>query len=64
MDYPELLKAREAATYLRYKESTIRAWILDRRIPYVKLGGKVLLRRSDLDALIAKSVVPAKAEMN
>jgi excisionase family DNA binding protein len=55
-----LLTVIEAADTLRLKPSTIRAWILRKRIPYVKLGSRVFLRRSDCEALIAASVVPAR----
>jgi excisionase family DNA binding protein len=59
----DLLTVREAAGLLRLKVSTIRAWVLQRRVPFVKLGGKrVLFRRQDLEALITSSVIPARAE--
>jgi excisionase family DNA binding protein len=58
---PSLLTVSEGASFLRLKPSTIRAWILRRRINHVKLGGRVLLRRCDLEALIARSIVPAKS---
>ena len=57
-----LVSVEEAAEILRLKPSTVRAWVLHRRIPYVKLGRRVLFRRADLEALIARSVVPAPAE--
>ena len=62
MESQELLTASEAGSYVRYKESTIRAWILNRKINYLKIGGKVFLRRSDLDSLVAQSLVPARAQ--
>jgi excisionase family DNA binding protein len=57
---PSLLTVSEGASFLRLKPSTIRAWILGRRINHVKLGGRVLLRRCDLENLIVESLVPAK----
>jgi excisionase family DNA binding protein len=60
MTEPGLLTIPEAALYMRLTVSTIRAWRLQRRIAFVKIGGKVLVRRSDLDSFIAESVVPAK----
>jgi excisionase family DNA binding protein len=54
-----LLTLAEASSLLRLKVSTLRSWLLKKRIPYVKLGGRVFLRRSDCDALIAASLVPA-----
>jgi len=58
----ELLTLPEAAVLLRLKVSTLRAWVLRRRIPYVKVSRLVRLRRADVDALIAASVVPAREE--
>jgi excisionase family DNA binding protein len=56
----ELLSVDETAALLNIRVSTVRAWMLNRRIPFVKLGRRVLLRRSDLENLSAQSVVPAK----
>ena len=56
---PDLLTLPEAAPLLRLKVSTLRAWIFRRKLPYVKLGARVLLRRADVDALITASIVPA-----
>lgn len=58
----ELLSIEEAASFLHIKASTVRSWILFRKIPFVKLGRRVFLRKPDLDKLIEKSVVPAKAK--
>jgi excisionase family DNA binding protein len=58
----DLLTVTEAASMLRLQISTIRSWVLKRQVPFVKLGGKrVFFRRSDLEALVAASVVPAKS---
>lgn len=54
-----LLTVPEAAGFLRLRESTMRAWILKRRVQFAKVGGKVLLRRADLEGLLDKSLVPA-----
>jgi len=56
----DLLTVTEAAMFLRLKTSTIRAWILRRKVNYIKLGGRVFVRRSDLEALVETSVVPAR----
>lgn len=58
----DLMTVAESAALLRLKPSTVRAWILEKRIPYVKLGGRVFLRRSDCEALIAASLVPARED--
>ncbi len=60
--HSDLANLTEAAELLRLKPSTIRAWVLRRKIPFVKLGRRVLFRHSDLEALITGNVVPARAE--
>ena len=56
-----LLTVRETAAVLRLSVSAIRAWILQRRIPFVKLHNKAIrFRRADIDALVLSSIVPAK----
>jgi excisionase family DNA binding protein len=54
-----LLTVRQTAAVLCLSVSTIRSWVLARRIPFVKLNGKAIrFRRADIEALIASSVVP------
>ena len=38
----ELLTVTEAAEAMALKSSTIRKWILERRIPYVRLGKRAV----------------------
>lgn len=57
MGQTELLNIAETAAALRLKESTIRAWILTKRIAYVKVGRRVFVRQSDVEAFINASVV-------
>ncbi len=56
----DLLTIPEAASLLRLKPSTVRAWILRRKLAYCKVGRLVRIRKFDVDALIAASVVPAR----
>jgi len=56
----DLLDVEEAAAFLHIKASTVRAWVLRSKINYIKLGRRVFLRKSDLEALINASFVPAK----
>jgi excisionase family DNA binding protein len=58
MEETLLLNVTETAKLLRLKQSTIRAWILKRRITFVKLGGRVFVRRSDCEQMIAANLVP------
>ena len=58
-----LLTVTESARILNLKPSTLRAWILRRKIPFVKLGGKaVRLREEDLLDLIREGTVPAREQ--
>ncbi len=59
---PDLLTISEAASLLRLKPSTIRAWVLRRKLPYCKVGRLVRIQRADIEGLIAASVVPARTD--
>ena len=56
----DLLTVPEAAALLRLKASTIRAWTSKRRIPFVKVGRLVRIRRSDAEAYITSRIVKAE----
>ena len=56
-----VLLALDQSQQRRLKPTTIRAWILKRKIQYAKIGGRVFIRVCDVDALIEASLVPAKA---
>jgi len=56
----DLMDIEESATFLHVKPCTIRSWVLNKKIAYVKLGRRIFLRRGDLEQLIERSVVPAK----
>lgn len=58
----ELLTLAETAELLKIKPSTLRAWILRRKLPYCKVGRLVRIRRADLDKVIEDSLVPARLE--
>jgi excisionase family DNA binding protein len=62
-----LLSLEEAAKELGgAKESggisihTLRAWIYQKRIPFVRLGRRIFLRREDLEAFVNKNLVEAR----
>jgi excisionase family DNA binding protein len=59
---PELLNLKEGAKELKLSIHTLRAWIYQKRIPCVRLGRRVLLRREDLEAIVKKNLVEAKQE--
>jgi excisionase family DNA binding protein len=51
----ELLRAKEAAQFLNVSENTVRMWIWQRRLPVVRLGRAVRLRRRDLEEIIERN---------
>jgi excisionase family DNA binding protein len=51
----QLLTAKEAAEFLCVSENTIRQWIWQRRLPVVRLGRTVRLKRDDLTQLIERN---------
>lgn len=55
----DLLTINECSALTRLRPSTLRDWILKKRLTYVKLGWRVFIRRSDIDALILAGVVTA-----
>jgi excisionase family DNA binding protein len=59
---PELLDLREGAKELRLSIYTLRAWIFQRRIPFVRLGRRVMLRRTDVEKLINDGLVLPKED--
>ncbi len=57
---PELLNLKEGAAELKVSVHTVRAWIYQKRIPFVHLGRRVLLRKEDLEELVEKNLVKAR----
>jgi excisionase family DNA binding protein len=57
MEHKQLLDVAETAEMFHLKESTIRSWILNRRIPFVKMGRRVFVRHADAEAHIGASMV-------
>ena len=55
-----LLSVDEAATYLKIAAWTLRHWVSQRKIPFVRLGRLVRFRQADLDAFISKNIVRPK----
>lgn len=55
----KLLTVRQAAEVLGIRESTIRAWIAQRRIGIVRLGRSVRIPLEETDRLILRGTIPA-----
>ena len=49
------LKKQEAAEYLRVSMSKLNEWVRGNAFPHYKIGGRVLLKRDDLDKFVARN---------
>jgi excisionase family DNA binding protein len=56
----KLLSVRDAASALGLKTSTIRAWLLRRKILFVRCGRSVRIPESVIAEFITRNTVPAK----
>lgn len=57
----DLLRVEEAAEFLNVKPSTIRAWLLRRKLPFVKVGERcVRIPRQAVERLVTDNTVPAR----
>ena len=55
-----MLTVRQAAERLGLRESTLRAWIAQRRISVVRLGRAVRILPEEVDRLISEGTMPAR----
>jgi excisionase family DNA binding protein len=55
----EYLTVEQAAEYLNITDHFVRRLIRERRIPFVKVGRLVRLRRTDIDDYLAGRLIPA-----
>ncbi len=56
-----LLNRHQASEYLNVSETTMYRMRLDGVLPWLKVAGKVMFRRQDLDAFIEESLVHAES---
>jgi len=56
----KLLSVKEAAEMLNISIHTVRAWLFQRRLPFVRLGRRIGLRSDDIDSFITKNYVEAQ----
>ena len=56
----EIMDIREAAEFLKVSTHTLRFWINQKKVPIVKLGGRVLFQKSALESLINENVREAE----
>ena len=49
----------EAAAYLKCEPTTLRTWVSQRKVPFVKIGRLTRFRKRDLDAWMDQNAVSA-----
>ena len=52
----ELLTAAEAADYLRISEWTLRHWVSDKKVRFIKIGRAVRFKKAHLDRFLLDNV--------
>ncbi len=52
----ELLSIRDVSRLLKIKESTLRAWIFQKRIPCIRLGRLVRFRKPELERWLEENI--------
>jgi len=57
---PEWIAGVEAAAMLGIKPGTLRLWVMNKKIPSYKIGGKRLFDKADIVAFIEKSRIEAE----
>ena len=60
MPVGKLLTLRECSERTGHRESTWRAWVLRRRVPYYKVGRSVRVAEADLERMIEQARIPAR----
>ena len=55
-----MLTVKQAAERLGLRDSTLRAWIAQRRIGFVRLGRAVRIPSEEVERLIAENTIPAR----
>jgi excisionase family DNA binding protein len=56
----KLLNVKEASEMLAVKPATVRAWLLRRRLPHVKVGRAVRIPSESIVDLIRRNTIPAR----
>jgi excisionase family DNA binding protein len=51
---PRLLKVSDAAKYCHVHASTIRKWVAQGLLPAIRINGRMMFRRSSIDAALDK----------
>ena len=54
----------EVAKYLNYAEKTIRKWVLNREIPYIKIHQTIRFRLSEIEVWVEKNRVRTLSDVS
>ena len=54
---PQIMNAREIATYLGISERKVRSETTTGQIPHVRMGGRILYRLRDIERLLDKLMI-------
>ena len=55
---PALLTVDEVASVLRLKRAlTVRQWVRSGRLPHVRIGYRILIRRQDLERMVGMALL-------
>jgi excisionase family DNA binding protein len=60
MAIPKLLTPSETSVALRISIKTLYRWVYERKIPYIKLHGKLLFEEEAISGYVRKSIDPAE----
>ena len=57
MRKPNKLSVDEVAPELGISPFTVRRWVAERKIPFYRIGGRIVFDRKDVEAFLARSRV-------
>ena len=53
----EILRVYECSQMLRVKEPTIRAWIQTKKVPVVRIGRRVFIKRETVEKILQEGLI-------
>ncbi|MFX0197214.1 MAG: helix-turn-helix domain-containing protein [Candidatus Hodarchaeota archaeon] len=54
-----LFTVEETKEIFRISRSTLYRWVMERRIPYIKVGGRLLFKPNEIDGLLKEKSIRA-----
>ena len=59
-----MLTVREAAALLGIKECTVRLWLAQRKLAFVRCGRAIRIPRGEVQSFIERNTIPARTVRN